>query len=128
MANGILIKMLLHTKVTKYTEWKCVDNSYIYQVSKSGMFSSTAKAVIYKIPANDNEALKSPLMGLFEKKRCRDFYIYCQDIDFDNPKTWRDVNIKKQSIKEVFKKFKLEENTIDFLGHGVALFNDDSYL
>jgi RAB protein geranylgeranyltransferase component A len=29
---------------------------------------------------------------------------------------------------DVFKKFKLEENTIELLGHGVALYYDDSYL
>jgi Rab GDP dissociation inhibitor len=77
MANGVLVKMLLHTKVTRYLEWKCVDGSYVYQLQKSGMFSSTMKAVVHKVPSNDSEALKSPLMGLFEKKRCRDFYIYC---------------------------------------------------
>lgn len=31
MANGKLVKMLLHTKVTKYLEWKCVDASYVAQ-------------------------------------------------------------------------------------------------
>jgi Rab GDP dissociation inhibitor len=31
-------------------------------------------------------------------------------------------------MKDVFKKFKLEENTIDFLGHSVALQTEDSYL
>jgi RAB protein geranylgeranyltransferase component A len=31
-------------------------------------------------------------------------------------------------MKEVFKKFKLEDNTIELLGHGVALYNNDSYL
>lgn len=91
------------------------------------MFSS-AKAAIHKVPSNDSEALKSPLMGLFEKKRCRDFYIYCQDIDFKNPKTWKDIDINKQPMRDVFKKFKLEDNTIDFLGHAVALYNDDNYL
>ena len=30
MANGVLVKMLLHTKVTRYLEWKCVDGSYVY--------------------------------------------------------------------------------------------------
>ena len=45
MANGVLVKMLLHTKVTRYLEWKCVDGSYVFQVSKGGMFSS-AKAAI----------------------------------------------------------------------------------
>ena len=29
MANGKLVKMLLHTKVTKYLEWKCLDASYV---------------------------------------------------------------------------------------------------
>jgi Rab GDP dissociation inhibitor len=127
MANGVLVKMLLHTKVTRYLEWKCVDGSYVFQHQKGGMFSS-AKAVVHKVPSNDSEALKSPLMGLFEKKRCRDFYIYCQDLDFNNPKTWKDIDINKQPMRDAFKKFKLEDNTIDFLGHAVALYNDDGYL
>lgn len=31
-------------------------------------------------------------------------------------------------MKDVFKKFGLEDNTIDFLGHAVGLYNDDTYL
>ena len=31
MTNGKLVKMLLHTKVTKYLEWKCLDASYVSQ-------------------------------------------------------------------------------------------------
>jgi len=31
-------------------------------------------------------------------------------------------------MRDLFKKFKLEENTVDFLGHAVALHRDDSYL
>ena len=60
-------------------------------------------------------------MGLLEKKRCSDFYMYCQDIDFNNPKTWKDIDITKQPMRDVFKKYKLEDNTIDFLGHAVSL-------
>jgi len=67
-------------------------------------------------------------MGLWEKKRCRDFYIYVNDLDFNNPKTWKDIDIYKQPMSDVVKKFKLEENTIDFLGHAVALYTTDSYL
>ena len=29
MADGKLVKMLLHTKVTRYLEWKCIDASYV---------------------------------------------------------------------------------------------------
>ena len=38
------------------------------------------------------------------------------------------MDITKVPMREVFKKFKLEDNTIDFLGHAVALHRDDSYL
>ena len=31
-------------------------------------------------------------------------------------------------MRDVFKKYKLEDNTIDFLGHAVALYRDDDYL
>lgn len=31
-------------------------------------------------------------------------------------------------MKDVFKKYKLEDNTIDFLGHAVALYRNDDYL
>lgn len=31
-------------------------------------------------------------------------------------------------MRDVFKKFKLEDNTVDFLGHAVALHRDDDYL
>lgn len=31
-------------------------------------------------------------------------------------------------MRDVFKKFKLEDNTIDFLGHAVGLYRDDEYL
>ena len=40
MADGKLVKMLLHTKVTRYLEWKCVDASYVMQAQKAGMFSN----------------------------------------------------------------------------------------
>lgn len=67
-------------------------------------------------------------MGLFEKKRCRTFYLYIQDVDFKDPKTWKDMDLTKVPMRDVFKKFKLEDNTIDFLGHAVALYRNDHYL
>lgn len=89
---------------------------------------SNAKTVIHKVPANDSEALKSPLMGLFEKKRLRNLYVYVDKVDENDPKTWDGLDLNTQPIADVFKKFKLEENTIDFMGHAVALYRDDSYL
>jgi Rab GDP dissociation inhibitor len=56
MANGKLVKMLLHTKVTKYLEWKCVDASYVAQNKSGGMFKSGGLKIA-KIPGNEKEAL-----------------------------------------------------------------------
>jgi len=91
------------------------------------MFKSE-KLAIAKVPANDMEALKSNLMGLFEKKRLMNFYKYVENVDINDPSTWKDIDLRKQAMMDVYKKYKLEDNTIDFLGHAVALHTNDSYL
>ena len=80
MADGKLVKMLLHTKVTKYLEWKCVDASYVVQHRKGGFFSSEKMAVV-KVPANEKEAIGSSLMGLFEKRRVAQLYKFVAGVD-----------------------------------------------
>lgn len=127
MADGKLVKMLLHTKVTRYLEWKCVDASYVLQNSKGGMFSKGGNA-IHKVPASDGEALASKLMGLFEKKRLATFYKQLSQMDFNDPATWNKFDIKKETFAALYKKYGLEENTIDFLGHAVALELNDDYI
>jgi Rab GDP dissociation inhibitor len=127
MADGKLVKMLLHTKVTRYLEWKCVDASYVMQYQKGGMFAN-AKNTIHKVPATDVEGLKSSLMGLFEKKRLANFYKAMEKIVIDDPKTWGDFDLKGKTFADLYKKYGLEANTIDFLGHAVALELDDDYL
>lgn len=87
-----------------------------------------AKLSVFKVPANDMEALKSSLMGLFEKKRCMNFYKYIENVVDGDTKSWKDLDLTSQPMKEVYKKYKLEENTIDFLGHAVALHTSDDYL
>jgi Rab GDP dissociation inhibitor len=47
------------------------------------------------VPANDTEALKTPLMGLFEKKRARNLYIYLDKVDQADSKTWGDLDLNK---------------------------------
>ena len=62
MACGKLVKMLLHTKVTRYLEFKSLDASYVYRGGK-----------VYKVPATKSEAIYSSLLGLFEKRRFTNF-------------------------------------------------------
>ncbi|PSS30025.1 Guanosine nucleotide diphosphate dissociation inhibitor like [Actinidia chinensis var. chinensis] len=117
MANGALVRVLILTDVTKYLNFKAVDGSYVYNKGK-----------IYKVPATDVEALKSPLMGLFEKRRARKFFIYVQDYEENNPKSHEGLDLIKVTAREVISKYGLDDDTVDFIGHALALHKDDSYL
>jgi len=118
MANGQLVKLLIHTGVTRYLEFKSVEGSYV--MGKSGKIS--------KVPADGKEALSSDLMGLFEKRRFKNFLVFVQDFDESDPKTWKDVDPHKTTMEELYKKHGLDENTCDFVGHALALYRDDEYL
>jgi Rab GDP dissociation inhibitor len=83
---------------------------------------------VYKVPATDVEALKSPLMGLFEKRRARKFFIYVQNYEEDDPRTHEGMDLNRVTTKELFAKYGVDENTIDFIGHSLALHRDDYYL
>lgn len=117
MANGQLVKLLIHSGVTRYLEFKSVEGSYVYK--KGGK--------IYKVPSNEQEALSSSLMGLLEKRRFRNFVIWVNDYNDKDPKTFKDVD-PKAPMSAAFQKFGLDQNTIDFIGHALALHRDDEYL
>ncbi|KAM7515785.1 hypothetical protein LguiA_005368 [Lonicera macranthoides] len=117
MANGGLVRVLIHTNVTKYLNFKAVDGSFVYNKGK-----------IHKVPATDVEALKSPLMGLFEKRRARKFFIYVQDYEDNDPKSHEGLDLNKVTARDVISKYGLDDNTVDFIGHALALHKDDTYL
>lgn len=116
MANGLLVKLLIHTGVTRYLEFKSIEGSYVFKEGK-----------IHKVPADEKEALASGLMGLFEKRRFRNFLLWVQEFDEKDPKTFKDKN-PNEPIIEIYKKFGLDKGTIDFIGHAMALFLNDDYL
>jgi hypothetical protein len=61
-------------------------------------------------------------MGLFEKRRFKNFLVYVQDFNQDDPKTWKDMNPNVTTMKQVYDKFGLDPNTQDFTGHALALY------
>lgn len=117
MANGTLVRVLIHTNVTKYLSFKGVDGSFVFNKGK-----------IHKVPATDMEALKSPLMGLFEKRRARKFFVYVQEYKENDPKTHGGLDLTRVTTKELIGKYGLDDNTVDFIGHALALHRDDHYL
>ncbi|KAL8611259.1 Rab GDP dissociation inhibitor alpha [Nucella lapillus] len=115
MAGGQLVKLLIHTGVTRYLEFKSVEGSYVYKGGK-----------IFKVPADEKEAMTTSLMGLFEKRRFRNFLIFVQEFNEDDPKTWKGLNAS-QTATDCYAKFGLDGNTQDFTGHALALHLNDSY-
>uniref|UniRef100_A0A3B4H0M8 Rab GDP dissociation inhibitor n=1 Tax=Pundamilia nyererei TaxID=303518 RepID=A0A3B4H0M8_9CICH len=114
MANGQLVKMLLYTEVTRYLDFKVVEGSFVYKGGK-----------IYKVPSTETEALASNLMGMFEKRRFRKFLVFVANFDENDPKTFEGVDPKTTTMRDVYKKFDLGQDVIDFTGHALALYRTD---
>ncbi|KAK2195939.1 bifunctional Rab GDI protein/FAD-NAD(P)-binding domain superfamily/GDP dissociation inhibitor [Babesia duncani] len=126
LADGTLVKILRYSETSQYLEWQVLDGSFVYQHQKANLLFD--EKFIHKVPANDREALQSPLMGFFEKTRCHNFYRFVAQYDPKNKETWKGHNPFKDSIKVYYEHYGLEPNTIDFLGHAVALYTSDSYM
>lgn len=118
MACGKLVKILLHTKVTRYLEFKSVDGSYVFKDGK-----------VQKVPATPSEALNSSLMGFFEKRSFRNFLIFLQNYDKTKPSTYLNgKSLDQVTTKQMFEYYSLTPNTQAFTGHAMALERDDDYL
>ncbi|XP_058105212.1 guanosine nucleotide diphosphate dissociation inhibitor At5g09550-like [Magnolia sinica] len=90
MANGTLVQVLIHTDVTKYLSFKVVDRGYVFNKGK-----------VHKVLAADIEALKSPLMCLFEKCCPHKFFIYVQNYVENDPKTHEGLDLTRVTTREL---------------------------
>ncbi|CCD23335.1 Gdi1p NDAI_0B03000 [Naumovozyma dairenensis CBS 421] len=117
MVNGELTNILVHTDVTRYVDFKQVTGSYVFKQGK-----------IYKVPANEYEAISSPLMGIFEKRRMKKFLEWISSYKEDELNTHQGLDLDKNTMEEVYAKFGLGNSTKEFIGHAMALWTNDEYL
>jgi Rab GDP dissociation inhibitor len=80
MSNGELTNILVSTDVTRYLEFKQIAGSYVQTGAGN-------KANVAKVPSDASEALRSPLMGLFEKRRAKKFLEFVGAYKEDDPAT-----------------------------------------
>eukprot|EP00930_Biecheleria_cincta_P092258 TRINITY_DN820_c0_g1_i3.p1 TRINITY_DN820_c0_g1~~TRINITY_DN820_c0_g1_i3.p1 ORF type:complete len:490 (-),score=99.92 TRINITY_DN820_c0_g1_i3:180-1547(-) len=125
MASGDLVKILLKTKVSRYLEWRSCDGSYVYQYQEAGLFSGAK--YIHKVPATGTEGMKSPLMGLLEKPRFINFVQFIMGWEDADEKSHQGIDPRRHTMAQVYQKFGLQESTVDFVGHAVALHSNDDY-
>lgn len=76
ISNGELTKILVHTDVVRYLEFKQIAGSFVYRDGK-----------ISKVPSTEMEAVRSPLMGIFEKRRAKKFFEFLQNWKDEDPAT-----------------------------------------
>jgi len=77
MSNGELTNILVSTDVTRYLEFKQIAGSYVQQ-------GKGPKATVAKVPSDAGEALRSSLMGMFEKRRAKKFLEWVGDFKEDD--------------------------------------------
>lgn len=107
---------MVHTDVTRYLEFKQIAGSYVLR-----------DRTVSKVPSTESEAVRSSLMGLFEKRRARNFFLFIQNYRDENPSTHNGLNLDSDTMQAVYNKYGLEAGTQDFIGHAMALYLDDSY-
>lgn len=117
MATGNLTKMLLHTGVTKYLEFKSIAGSFVYRDGK-----------ILKVPATPKEALGSPLMGLFEKRRFRMFLMFVDKYVLENVATHEGRDLTTMTMRQLYTDFGLVPETHQFISHAMCLQLDELHM
>ncbi|XP_036595699.1 rab GDP dissociation inhibitor beta-like [Trichosurus vulpecula] len=117
MAGGQLMKILTRLDALRFLDLRVVDASFLY---KSGR--------IHKVPATESEALTSGLMGLFEKRRFRKFFLYALNFDQQDPRTHEGVDPLKTTVRDLFGIFDFGHDVRAFAGHVLALSRTNSYL
>ncbi|KAJ4919601.1 hypothetical protein JOQ06_027683 [Pogonophryne albipinna] len=118
LANGDLVKLLVHTEVTRYLDFKVVEGSYVYKARK-----------VHKVPGTEEEAMRaSDLMGMFDKRRFRKLLLFALNFDMRNPRSYQDVDPNKMTTRDLFCRFDLGLDVMEFTAHAIALHNSESYL
>ncbi|XP_068962146.1 rab GDP dissociation inhibitor alpha-like isoform X1 [Petaurus breviceps papuanus] len=117
LASGQLVTMLLYTEVINYLEFKVVEGSFVYKEGE-----------IYKVPSTEAEALASSLISMSEKNQIKRFLMFVTAFNEDKPRTFEGVDLETTTMRDLYGRFDLGQDVIDFVGHALALHQTDDYL
>lgn len=117
MCAGELVRILRATVVERYSmEFTLIHSSFVMRNGK-----------IKKVPSSPNEARKSSLMGFFQKRNLASFLSYVDKFEEKDPSTWKH-DLRRTKTVELLRSYSIDNDTIDFVGHCVALHSTDEYL
>ena len=91
MASGKMVSMLLHAQVTHYLDFKLIDGSFVFRGNGAGKPST-----VHKVPSSGPEAIKTDLVGFFQKRRLKNLFMYlAKAYDETHPA------VKEATLKEI---------------------------
>ncbi len=64
-------------------------------------------------------------MGLFEKRRFKNFLVYVSNFDENDPKTMEGIDPHKTPMRAIFVKYTLGQVVMDVTGQSLALYRTD---
>ena len=117
MGGGSLVKIILYTKTEHYLQFNEVDGSFAVQGGKPA-----------KVPSSATEAVRTPLVGFFQKRRLKGLLQFLATYDKNDPKTHGKFDLTKTTSRELFKYYVCDDATSEFVGHCMALMPDNKYL
>lgn len=116
LADGEVKEFLYRLNIFEVVDFVTIPGSFIYKNKK-----------IHTIPSNEKEAIKSGVIGLFQKPKVVSFFWdvnkYCK-----MEKEQRSRMKLPRTMREHFNSYGLDRDAQEFIGHAIALNLDDSYL
>lgn len=64
-------------------------------------------------------------MGMFDKRRFRKLLLFIMNFDERNPRTYQDIDPNKTTTRDLFCRFDLGLEVMEFTGHAIALHRSD---
>jgi Rab GDP dissociation inhibitor len=120
MSDGTLVKMIQTSGATRYLDFMPVEGSFCVR-----------NDTLHKVPATANEAINTSLVGFFQKRYMKNLFQYvvqCQDLTTEDSSDDARKLSSTTSRTIIMEKNWCSENTTEFIGHCVALHQDDAYL
>lgn len=109
LADGKMLKLLVHTTDIRYFDLKPIDSNYIVKDTS-----------ILKIPTSKYEALKTSVIGCMEKLRFKDYIMFCIKYNLNNTKTLESTSV-------LLNKYNLSVLAQNVIGHAICLYTDNNW-
>lgn len=111
LANSDVVNLIVKYKVDESLDFVNIPGSFIF------------KKKLHSVPASESQSLKTGLVGFWEKPYVMKFFW-----DVKKYGQQRENYKFEDTMRDVFNKYGLSDDVREFIGHGIALNLNDSYL